>query len=254
MPNHFEAVGFPIRDREQMGAFAVRAADEGVPVRTADGDYHRWAPGAGAELWALLDGNSIVGLTPHFAGATSLRVGIVGRVVHPDDLPLEGCLHAWVNPPDDGDADTGEYPLVFAVPDFRALDGLALPARARVQVAAFAHDLDVYASEEAYMDGQASELKFAAESFIPSGMFTDDEDAPPTPHAMISGVVLAAEQRTNPAGDSFWWMHVRTLGGEIDVVAGTALVDAAPVPGGVVSGSFYLSGRVTPDAPESRGG
>lgn len=248
MANHFQAIGFAANDRAQVNELLLRAAQQGEAVRTPAGEYVRWAPGGGAELWAQVVGGAVVGLALHFAGSTSLPVAVVERVVQPDRSPLDGCLQVWVNPPAEGDLDTGEYPFVLAAPDYRALDGLHLPALARVQVTAFAHDLEVYASEQAYLDGQASELKFAAESLIPSGMFVD-EGAPPAPLAMISGRVLAAERRMNPAGGPFWWMQVRTLGGEIDVVAETAVVDAEPVPGGVVSGSFYLSGRVTPDAP-----
>ncbi|HEX6036522.1 hypothetical protein [Longimicrobium sp.] len=249
MPNHFEAVGFAVRDDAQLADVAVRAAEEGASVLTRAGEYRRWAPGGGAELWVQLDGNHIVGLTPHFAGDTSLRAGIVGRVAHPEDTALEGALHAWANPPQVGPADTGDYPFIVAVPDFRALDRLRFPSVARVQVAAFAHELRVYPSGEAYLDAQPSGIRFAEESFIPLGMFTDDENAVPEPVAVLSGRVLAAGRRTNPAGGDFWWMHVRTLGGEMDVVAEPALVDAEPVAGGVVSGTFYLSGRVSVDVP-----
>ena len=251
MANHFLAIGFAVRDQDDVDELAARIIDEGQPVRVRGGQYIRWAPGGGAEVWAQFAGRRMVGLTPHFAGSTALRAGIIDRVHLPDDSALEGGLHAWANAPADGPLDQGEYPFVFAVPDFRGLDRMRVPAAARVQLAAFAHELDVHASEAAYRASQQAEVKFAPESFIPLGMFVEEGQAP-VPLALIAGHVLAAERRTNPAGGPFWWMHVRTLGAEIDVVAEEALVPEPPTAGGIVSGEFYLSGRVTPDVPVSR--
>ena len=251
MANHFLAIGFSVRDEDDLHALAARAVEHGRAVAVRGGTYHHWAPGGGAEVWVQVVGRRWVGITPHFAGGTSLRAGIVGRVLVPEDTPLEGHLHAWANPHDERTLDDGDYPFVFAVPDYRTLDGMRVPAAARVQLAAFAHELEVHPSEEAYLASQQTELKFAPESFIPSGMFGDEGQAP-VPLALINGHVLAAERRTNPAGDAFWWMHVRTLGGEVDVVAEEELVTESPVVGGIVSGEFYLSGRVAPDAPAMR--
>lgn len=250
MPNHFEAIGFAVRDEDDVNALASRIIREGLRIRVPGGEYYRWTPGGGPEVWMQVTGRRWLGITPHFAGSTSLRAGIVGRVRLPDDTPLEGHLHAWANPPAEGPLDTGDYPFVFAVPDFRALDGLRVPAAATVQITAFAHEMDVHASAEAYMASQQTELKFAPESFIPSGMF-GAEEGEPAPLALINGTVLAAERRENPAGMAFWWMQVRTLGGEVDVVAEEALVAEPPVVGGIVSGEFYLTGRVTPDTADA---
>jgi hypothetical protein len=45
-------------------------------------------------------------------------------------------------------------------------------------------------------------------------------------------------------GDAFWWARVRTLGGEIEVVADPVLLTGPVTPGAVVQGSFWLSGRL----------
>jgi hypothetical protein len=252
MPNHFEAIGFAVRDEDDLQELAAAAVEHGDVVPVRGGTYYHWAPGAGAEVWVQVVGRRWLGMTPHFAGETALGAGIVGRVRYEDDTPLEGCLHAWANPAADDPA-AGEYPFVFAVPDFRVLDGMRMPAAAPVRVAAFAHEIDVHPSAEAFYAAQQTELKYAAESFIPSGMFGRGGELP-VPLALINGTVMDAERRTNPAGTAFWWMRVRTLGGEVDVVAQTALVAAEPVPGGIVSGEFYLSGRVIADAPPPRRG
>ena len=251
MPNHFLAIGFAVRDQDELDELATRVIEHGETVRVGPGEYHRWAPGGGPEVWVQVAGGEVIGLTPHFNGSSALRVGIVGRVFLPDDSTLEGHLYAWANPPADGPLDGGDYPFVFAVPDYRALDGMRVPTAARVQVAAFAHELELYATEEAYLAAQDPEMVFAPESFIPAGMF-GEEGEEPEPLALINGTVLAAERRVNPAGEGFWWIHLRTLGGEVEVVAEEELVAEPPVVGGVASGEFYLTGRVALDAPVSR--
>jgi hypothetical protein len=125
-------------------------------------------------------------------------------------------------------------------------------------VAAFARTLTCWPDEAAYTaaeevkwggskgpDGQAVR-GFAAESFIPSGMFALDPSKPHTPRAeaIFTGHVLSTEVLLNAqTGRSFHHARVKTLGGEFDVVADPEVVKGEPVAGGVVQGSFWLTGR-----------
>ena len=60
------------------------------------------------------------------------------------------------------------------------------------------------------------------------------------------GIVLDSSVLVNPAtGRAFQWARVRTFGGELDLVADPEVVTGAFVTAGVVTGSFWLSGRVT---------
>jgi hypothetical protein len=52
---------------------------------------------------------------------------------------------------------------------------------------------------------------------------------------------MKRNQRTKA---NFYWFLVETLGGEIDVVADPKLIASEPQLGGVVSGQFWLSGRL----------
>jgi hypothetical protein len=45
-------------------------------------------------------------------------------------------------------------------------------------------------------------------------------------------------------GREFWWALVESYGGIYDVVIDAELVEDAPRVGGVVNGTFWLSGRV----------
>jgi hypothetical protein len=115
-----------------------------------------------------------------------------------------------------------------------------------VQLAAFAHELTVFPDSDAYADAsEGRELPHAAESFIPSGLFVTGEEPEPAAEAFFTGTVLAARGRMNETtGDPFWWARVRTLGGEIEVVANPVLLSGPVSAGAVVQGSFWLSGRL----------
>lgn len=252
MANHFQMIGLPIDDDGVLEEYAFRTCDFGEPINI-DGQAHycRWRVGAGAELWAAVnERDETVGLSPHFTGGASMRVAITGRIV-PDDAPtMDGYFHAWANPDENADdPESGDYPFVFAAPDFAAWAALPLPTTVSVSLAAFAHELDAYPDEDAYTASQEGELKYAAESFIPSGLFVEEGEAP-QPAAIFTGRVLETEVRSLPdSWRSFVWARVRTLGGEVDVVAARDEVRGEVVPGGIVSGSFWLSGRIIGEPP-----
>lgn len=72
-----------------------------------------------------------------------------------------------------------------------------------------------------------------------------DEDLERPAHAMLTGHVVQTGVRVNElTGVGFRWASVVTLIGEIDVVADPAVVAGEPTPGGVVEGTFWLSGRI----------
>jgi hypothetical protein len=172
---------------------------------------------------------------------------------------MDGHLSCWADPTDPDPA-SGQYPFLVDVPDFdAATDGLAVPAIGTMQIAAFARTLTCWPDEAAYTeaeeqrwagrgtgpDGQAVK-GFAAESFIPSGMFALDPSKPHTPkaEAIFTGRVLDTKPLVNPwTGRSFRHAVVKTLGGEFDVVADPEVVKGEPVAGGIVQGSYWLTGR-----------
>jgi hypothetical protein len=247
MASHLSDIGFQLETDEDYRQLALRAYDEGEPLATAAGAYVRWAPGGGAELWLQVDeGGDLVGLNPHFGGGSSMRVGLTQRFSRTEESPLDGAFHAWANPGGD-DPHEGDYPFVFDAPDYGLHDSVSLPSVARVQLAAFAHELQSFEGDEAYSRSQAGEVKFAPESFIPSGLFSAEGQStePPQAFAIFTGHVLDTDIVQNPVtGNGFCWARVRTLGGELDVVADPALLNGPMIRGGVVSGAFWLSGRI----------
>jgi hypothetical protein len=119
-----------------------------------------------------------------------------------------------------------------------------------LQLSAFAHDIKGFQSEEEYFNAQEGEMKFAVESFIPSGLFKPDGESatPPVAQAIFSGRIIDTQKRTNAyTNKAYVWAKVSVLGDEIDVVADPEIIEGEMVNGGILSGSFWLTGRIVGD-------
>jgi hypothetical protein len=246
VPSHFSTIGFPTDSPEDFERFALEATERGEMIPVAGGFYIRWRAGGGSELWVQLDHErNIIGVLPHFSGQAVMVVGLTERIKGTDSTPLEGAFHGWANPTPDDPAN-GDFPFVFDSPDFARHAALDIPLTVDVQLAAFAHELTAYPNEDAYYRGQSSDMKFAAESFFPAGLFRAGEEAgPPEAFALFSGTVLRTARIVNPETQlAFEWALVRTLGGEFDVVVDPTILSGELVECGVVQGYFWLSGRV----------
>jgi hypothetical protein len=248
MPSQFSAIGFHVTSGEDLSALASRVAGESETIKVSGGEYLKWAPPSGEQLWLQVspkgDG---MGMTPHFAGKSSIRVGVETRVTRKAHTALDGTFLGWANPPG-GAATGGDYPFAFDCPDAATHVNLALPVTVVAQVAAFAQEVSLYASIEAHDASQAAQgLTFASKSFIPSGLFSPAGEPvnPPEAHALFTGHVIEAEARQNwITGAPYWWALVETLGGSFDVVIDPALLPGEPRAGNVLSGWFWLSGRL----------
>jgi hypothetical protein len=248
--SHLSDLGFTVT-MEEFQRLVMQAATEGEVLPSAHGCYVRWSPGAGIELWVQADSEKqLVGCNPHFAGAGRMRVGLIKPLGNPE-RPLDGGFYGWADPKD-AEPESGEYPFVADAPDYDLIQERFTPLRTvEVQIAAFAHELHCFADEAAFDASQEGKPGFAAESFIPTGLFHHDieqleaQTTREQAQALFCGHILQAEQRTNPTtGSVFHALLVRTLGGTVDVVADPALVQDRPTVGGIVHGTFWLSGRI----------
>jgi len=258
MASHFSTLGLSVETSDDFLALAEQVADHCTTFDAPGGRYLHWSCPSGAELWLQVgDGDSLDGMNPHFRGESIVRVGLTARIVRFDGNALDGAFEGWAEPSND-DPESGRYPFVFDAPDFRLHDELRVPAQLEVQVAAFAHHVSMFPSPEAYAASQSRKYKFASKSFIPTGSFPTEgrKDQPAEARAMFTGHVRKAELRRNElTGGPFWWALVETLGGVFDVVIDPELVDEAPREDTVLSGSFWLSGRLCRSRPsDSRSG
>lgn len=239
-------IGFPTPDEQSINELIMHVLEVARQVDCPRGFYLKHTDPSGAEIY--LQGNfnqELVGFNPHFVGSSRRRVRIE-RAVERDSSELDGGFFARAV----SDAGDEEYPFVFDVPDFRTVLIAQYPFDADIQLTAFgSNDFRIFADEAEYDGAQDGETKFASRSFIPVGTFNiaaeDGNEPPPRPIGRFSGEVTAAERRKNEmSGEEFWWMLVETLGGEVDVVIDPRYVPAEPKPGGIVEGTFYLSGRI----------
>jgi hypothetical protein len=143
MPSQFSAIGFDVKSGEDLAALATRVADDAEKIKTPVGMYLKWAPPSGEQLWLQVKPNGdAMGMNPHFAGKSSVRVAIESRVSRPTHTPLDGTFLSWANPPA-GAVAGGDYPLAFDCPDAAIHADLALPAVVHAQIAAFAQQVSV---------------------------------------------------------------------------------------------------------------
>jgi hypothetical protein len=258
MPSHLSTIGFDVPTQESLVRLLEQLLPASTRIKARGGHYRLWRGRSGEEMWIQLDrAGDVVGVAPHFTGSCSVHARVASRVTRQGDTALDGAFHCWMSP--DGSAEGESYPFVFDCPDSGTYGKLRLPLVVDVQLAAFAHDVSLHASSQAFDESQAQDkVRFALQSFIPSGLFVPNESAsdppgflrdvvPPEATAIFTGQVVEGETNVNAfTGRSFHWAAVDTLSARVDVVIDPALVAAAPMAGNVISGSFWLTGRVPP--------
>ncbi|MGE3957101.1 MAG: hypothetical protein AB7H96_10320 [Vicinamibacterales bacterium] len=257
MPSQFSAIGFQVSSGEDLAALATHVAERATTIDAAEGQYLKWSPASGEQLWLQLTrSGDAMGMNPHFEGRSRVVVGVEARVSRKTHTPLDTTFLAWANPPE-GASTGGDYPFAFDCPDGAVHAALELPLRVEAQIAAFAQQLTVYASEAAYLAAQRADgLPFGPRAFIPSGLVSPDGQPvnPPESHALITGRVIEASQQVNTvSGEPFFWALVDTVGGTFDVVIDPDLIEEPVRPGNIVAGWFWLSGRLR-TAPGPGGG
>jgi hypothetical protein len=156
LPSQFSTIGFRVSSGEDLAALASRVADRAERISTPPGEYLKWAPPSGEQLWLqITPGGDAMGMNAHFAGKSSIRLAVEVRVARPSHTPLDGTFLAWANPP--AGATGGDYPFAFDCPDAATHLDLPLPATVTAQMAAFAQDVSLYESAAAYASSQAAD-------------------------------------------------------------------------------------------------
>jgi hypothetical protein len=242
-------IGFPVGNEDEFHDLIMKVVDLSREIVCPNGSYLVFSDVSGAELYVQAGReNSIIGINPHFSGKSRRTVFLTNEVERAES-ELDGAFHGWANATE---SEAGDYPFVFDVPDFYANGDIQLPKAYSIQLAAFTTgEFEIHESEEAYFQNQESDVKFASQSFIPSGLFNfgaeggDQDITPPQAYGIFAGIIKDWELKTNEfTGEQFYWFLVDTLGGEVDVVADPILVAENPQNGGIINGQFWLSGKI----------
>ncbi len=213
-----------------------------------DGSYMVWKDQSGAEVCLQMDNaNNLLGLNPYFNGKSKRNVCLTSAHNTAESL-LDGGYRAWSNP-ENGIQESGDYPFAFCVPDYMLTFQNELPIVLDVQLTAFAQEIDIYDSQDDYDKSQEEgTLHYAAQSFIPTGLFTDKDALPDfntEAYAIFTGIIKEFSLKENLyAKEKFYWILVDTLGGLIDVVADPVLINKELKIDGVLHGSFWLTGKL----------
>lgn len=246
--SNLSSIGFNVSSEEEFQGLAHFCINNGKLIRCG-GAYSVFTDPSGAELYGQINSdNEIIGLNPHFKGKSRRKVFLTESIADPENA-LEGSFYAWANPANDSDPESGDYPFIFQVPDFKVISHIVLPEIATIQLAAFAVELKLYADENDFNERQEkigdSDLKYASRSFVPTDLFNTGEENLSLPTVFFAGIIKEKKILVNKdTKQKFYWMLTDTLGGEADVLFDLRLTDNEPEIGGVVQGSFWLSGKI----------
>lgn len=248
MATHFSTLGFQLAAADDFPALAKQVAPSSEILPCRGGSYLHWVGESGAELWVQVDNNGrFLDIQPHFSAQATMRVGLTKRLSRPTDTPLDGAWQGWADPLDDENPSMGRFELTFESPDFGLHDDLQLPCLAAVQLAAFAHQVTLFDSEEAFRDSPTIGGRLEPQSFIPSPQKVRErgETEPLRAEALVCGHILKVQQLTNDlTGLPFYWLLLETDGGRIDLLVDPELLPYEPPVGGIMMTVCWISGRI----------
>jgi hypothetical protein len=242
--SHFSCIGLDVPDPASFGRVVAELAKVGDRSEGVLGTRLLWSDDSGAELAVFVRDEKIECVKPTFS--TPLRTLV--RPIRMIDDPRGGCAFCAIAEVEVLERGEFAYPLAIELDDIHLGP---MPERDRpteIALTAFAEHIEVWLDLASF---KAADNRFAARSLIPSGLFApDDVDRPPRAEAIITGVVTAAERKTNGySGRSYDWCQIETYAMTLDVVA-----ELQPEPfaaGQTVQGTFWLVGRRA-DAHRSR--
>jgi len=247
--SNFSNIGFNVTTQEEFQQLLENAYKTSKQIKITEGAYSVFTDSSGAELFMQFNKkNELLGANPHFKGKSKRIVCLTNTVERPES-ELDGAFHCWAEPTEVNNPDSGAYPFVFDLPDFKTIDLIDFPKNFDIQLTAFPQELSIYDSEKEYDESQTSEPKWAIQSFVPSGLFSfgegEKDPNPPQATGMFTGVIKHFERKRNElTNEEFYWLLVDTLGGEVDVVADIRFFEKEPLINGIVQGQFWLSGQI----------
>jgi hypothetical protein len=255
--SNLSCVGLGVADASELDSLVDRVLPRAVEIgRLGDLRVLRWEDPSGARLVLGVSSGALNDLLPTFAGVP--RTALRGLTMANHDVAVAAVVD-----------DTGEQLTSAAI---EIEERRILPPHGsgdyRAALVALGVDVSVFASAEAFEESDASLLsgedsgspppdhfveqgwqwppRIAASSFISYGVFGDEAHA--SAHARLSGIVAGAERRVvQETGQAFIAAVASTAGFDVTV----CLADGAvmPKPGGVISGTVFLTASLDGVAP-----
>ena len=192
MASHFPCIGIALKPRGLVDLVEISRRQQSQDYHATRGlcfvERGHGAGSVGVSRWNELPGHDY----PFLRHVTHpLPTG--QRIAWPHQDPQQVALQGWV-----GD----DYPIVFDCPDYYVQGALSFPHECEVQFALFPEQVSAFGDKREFEESQRDRrMKFAPQSFTPSGLFVFGE-GPPRSEVMASGEVVSAKTMTNPLTQS----------------------------------------------------
>jgi hypothetical protein len=250
MSSHFACIGFPVKDMNEYWQLANRAASEGHRTAAPDGGaLARWAPGAGVEIWVHLNpAGEVLGAMPFYTADRPYRFSVTGSGDDPDE-EMEGWIDGWLEPAEEGEPFSGAFPLRADLVNY-ALTRTRLvsyPSLQRIELAALAHEAELFDSEAAYARAPGDVYRVPLGSFTSAAHFGADEQVEGFQEStgLFSARIASVQALANPVtGARFWEVEIRAQGVGLRIFADQETLGGEPAPGQIISGSSWLLARL----------
>ena len=230
-------IGFPVHSEQDVNEIIMGILGdlEKMPC-PPHGFYFKFEDQSGSQIFLQTNpAQEIIGFNPAFNGESRRELRIKEKHER-DTSALDGVFVAEAD-------DDEKREVVFDAPDFRIHAGIAEKETVTVSLTAFAsNDLKIRPGESA----DQSDLAFGKVRSLPTlGADKETAGGPPQAHARIRALIRKSTLSMNShTGAKFYALVAETIGGEIDVVLDPALIESEPKPGDLVTGNFWISGRI----------
>ena len=248
--DHLAALGIGSESQEERQDQVRRILQNSKPhSQRADGMTLRWRDPSGAELWIYIDeSGSMKSVQPHFAGGTRHTLEIQDIIPREQISPFDGGFIGLTQTGGTNPALGGGFPVIFDAPDFPDVKDAVLTARHDVELAAFAVELNAYASPEALKEAQPEMGPLDVPAFIPAGLMGVTQGDEPTAHALLVGELEEWSQVTNElTGLPFHRLRVSTPAGPMDLIVEPDMMPEGLETGMVIQAGAWMSGRIAPE-------
>lgn len=244
--NHFDNIGFIAKNESEFQQIIGHVA-ESLTARYPHpkGWYGVYHDTSGAELWLGVNHeHSLDNVELHLQGYLKQQIGVSSLIQYDDQT---GAILGWINGTEflDNECVDGVAPLVFCVPDFFRLPENMINKSFKFQLSAFAQEVKVFENETEFDKSQENEeMPWAANAFIPSGMFVD-EGVPYQPYAIFNSTVQSVELKINSfTNQPFYHCTLKTLDMELDAALAVSFFDKPLKVGNIITGTYWLSGKL----------